>query len=174
MSQKGPFLKQRNIKGSATLFSFLVLLFLLFQLHTQATGQTVQNNLKLGFVKSYKNFDKGAGDSIWPANTKKSHRVANKAIVLLRADGIGIININGKDVDLKMIKYYLPDRNFKVGKGGYQIWRGKNITLRLDYIFTWLCPPKDEQCEVYYYKGVLDVNYEGRRRKVNITAFGGS
>jgi hypothetical protein len=68
----------------------------------------------------------------------------------------------------------MPENNYKVGRGGYQIWKGRDITVRLDYFFTWLCPPQDEQCEVYYYKGVLGINYKGIQRKVNITGFGGS
>lgn len=131
-----------------------------------------QKTLRLGFVKEF-DF---AGDSIWLANTKQKDQVNNKAIAVLGNgyERSGIISINGRDTELKIVKDYLPDKNFKVRRGGYQIWKGKNITVRLDYIFTWLCPPKDEQCEVYHYKGVLDINDSGRRRKVNILGFGGS
>jgi hypothetical protein len=151
------------MKSSAALFSFLILLFI-SQLQITASGQTIQNNLRFGFVKNYKSYYQEAGDSIWLANTKKSNRVASKTIAFLRADGVGKINLNGRDIDLKMTKDYLPDKNFKVGRGGYQIWKGKNIVLRLDYIFTRLCQPKDEQCEVYYYRGTMVVNYKSKQR----------
>ena len=135
-----------------------------------AQNTFAQNTFRLGFVKS---FDDN-GDSIWLVNTKKKDRTESKAIVILGNTGTGKVNINGRDIELKMTKDNLPDKNFKVSRGGYQIWKGKDITIRLDYIFTWLCPPKDEQCEVYYYKGILDINYDGKRRKVNIVGFGGS
>ena len=149
-------------KLSATLVIFLTICF--------AQNAFAQKSFRIGFVKKY-DF---SGDSIWLANTKKKDRVDSKSIAVFSYNSLGTININGRDIDLKLVKDNLPDKNFKIGRGGYQIWKGKNTTVRLDYIFTWLCPPKDEQCEVYYYKGVLDVNYNGKRRKVNIVGFGGS
>lgn len=97
-----------------------------------------------------------------------------KPLRYLAYGGLGKINIDRRDIELKMIKDFLPDKDSKVGRGGYQIWKGKNTTVRLDYVFTWLCPPESESCEVYHYKGVLDINYNGKRRKVNIVGFGGS
>lgn len=133
-------------------------------------GNFAQNTFRLGFVKS---FDDN-GDSIWLADAKKNDRIDSKTVAIFGYGGTGKININGRDIALKNSGGYLADKNFKVGRGGYETWKGKNITIRLDYIYTWLCPPKDEQCEVYYYKGILDVNYKGKRRKVSILGFGGS
>lgn len=129
-----------------------------------------QKTFRLGFVESFND----NGDLTWLANTKKKDRIDSKAVAIFGYGGAGKINVNGRDIDLKQSGGYLADKNFTVGRGGYEIWKGKNITVRLDYIYTWLCPPKDEQCEVYYYKGVLDIDYSGRRRKVNIAGFGGS
>jgi len=147
-------------------------LFLLISTQTVllVKGQNARNSFKLGFIKSFDD----SGDSIWLANTKKKDRVDTKAIAIFGYSGLGKINIDGRDIELKQFKSYLPDKNFKVGRGGYQIWKGENTTVRLDYVFTWLCPPKYESCEVYYYKGVLDISHNRKRRKVNITAFGGS
>ena len=147
---------------SVTLIIFLTLSF--------AQNTFAQNTFRLGFVKS---FDDN-GDSIWLADTKKKDRIDSKAIAIFGYSGTGKININRRDINLKNSGGYSADKNFKVGRGGYEIWKGKNITIRLDYIYTWLCPPKYEQCEVYYYKGVLDISYNGKRRKVNIVGFGGS
>jgi hypothetical protein len=135
-----------------------------------AKSQTIPNSFRLGSVR---NFD-DSGDSIWFTNTKKRDRIDRKAIARFGHGGFGRINIDGRDIELKLEKDYLPDKNFKVNRGGYQIWKGRNTTVRLDYIFTWLCPPKHETCEVYYYKGVLDINYKRKHRKVNIRGFGGS
>ena len=131
-----------------------------------------QKTFKLGFVKEY-GF---AGDSIWLATTKKKDQIDSKAVAVFGNgyERSGVISIIGRDVKLKMSKDYLPDKNFEVGRGGHQIWKGKNITVRLDYIFTWLCPQNQENCSVYYYKGALDINYNGKRRKINVLGFGGS
>ncbi len=135
-------------------------------------AQTIlgQKSFKLGFVRV---FDDN-GDSIWLANTKKKDRIDSRAVARFGYQTKGKINVNGRDLNLRHVSGNLPDKNFKIGRGGYDIWKGKNITVRIDYVFTWLCPPKDEQCEVYYYKGVLRITYGGKTRKVNINGYGGS
>ncbi len=157
------------MKNSFIVFLSLILLFLTHWVPL-VKSQTAQKSFRLGFVKS----SDGVSELIWLSNTKNKDRVSGKSVAILDTTGWGIININGHDIEIKRIKDNLSDKNFKVGRGGYQIWKGKKTTVRLDYIFTWLCPPKDEQCEVYYYKGILDINYKGKQRKVNITGFGGS
>jgi hypothetical protein len=116
----------------------------------------------------------GDGDSIWLSTTKKRDRIYNNAIAIFGYDGSGVINVDGRDIKLRQIEGGLPDKNFKVGQSGHETWKGKNISVRLDYIFTWLCPPQNENCEVYYYKGALDINYRGRHRKIKVVGYGGS
>jgi hypothetical protein len=148
-----------------------VLLLFFMQTVPQTKSQIPQKGFRLGFVNKGFEVD---GDSIWLANTKKKDRVDRKAIAILGYGNSGVINIDGRNIKLKLANGDLPDQNFKVGRGGYQVWKGNKTAVRLDYIFTWLCPQKQENCSVYYYKGVLDVNYKGKRRKVNILGFGGS
>ena len=93
---------------------------------------------------------------------------------MLDASGAGLINIDGRDLQVRQTRGILPDRNYKLGRGGHQIWKGKETSLRLDYVFTWLCPPRDEACEVYHYKGTLDVNHRGQRRRFSVVGIGGS
>jgi hypothetical protein len=145
-------------------------LLFLTQTVPSVKSQTTQKSFRLGFVNNFDN----PYDFIWLANTKKKDRIDSKAIAMFDPNIKGVINIDGRDIKLKQVKYYMPDKNNKVGRGGYRIYKGTNITVQLDYIFTSLCGLKDEQCEVYTYKGTLDINYKGKRRKVNITAFGGS
>ena len=147
---------------STVLLIFLTLSF--------AQNSFAQKSFRLGFVEKY-DF---SGDSIWLANTKKKDRVDSKSIAIFSYNTLGTININGFDLGLKLIKHNLPDKNFKVGRGGYQLWNGKNTTVRLDYIFTWLCQKDQENCSVYYYKGFLEIKYDGKRRKVNVVGSGGS
>lgn len=132
-----------------------------------------QKSFKIGFVRS---FDE-SGDSVWLGSTTKKERVDSKTIARFGDygnDPSGKINIDGRDIVLKSIKEFLPDRNFKVGRGGYQIWKGNDTTVRLDYVFTWLCPPQNDNCEVYHFKGILNIKHKGMRRKVNVRGEGGS
>jgi hypothetical protein len=148
-------------------FSIILTIFLTICF---AQNTFAQKTFKLGFVKKY-DF---SGDSIWLANAKKKDRVDSKSIAIFSYNGLGTININGRDIDLKQTGGYLADKNFKVGRGGYETLKGRNIKIRLDYVYTWLCPRNQENCSVYYYKGVLDINYNGKRRKVDVVGFGGS
>lgn len=136
-----------------------------------AGSQVIQSGFEFGYVKT--DYDWG-GESVWLANTKMTDRVSNKSIASLHGDGSGKVNINGNDVDLKLVKYYSADNNEKIGRGGYQIWKGDGVRLRNDYIITRLCSAGDEDCIVYYYKGTMNITYHGKRRKVKITGFGGS
>lgn len=160
---------------SFIIFISVILLFLT-QAVPQTKSQTTSKSFKVGFIKDSGLVESsyGAADSIWLVNTKKKDRVGSKAIAILGYANLGAINIDGRDIELKLVNSDLPDQNFKVGRGGYQIWKGKKTKVRLDYIFTWLCPQNQENCSVYYYKGVLDINYKGKHRKVNIKGFGGS
>jgi hypothetical protein len=153
------------------LFSLALLLFIT-QTVSIASSQTVRNCFEFGYVKS--DYD-WTGESIWLANSKRKDRVASKSVAALGASGSGKININGNDSDLKLVKYWLPRSNNKAGRGGYQIWKGSEVLVRIDYIFTKVCLPGDEdECLVYSYKGVMDVTYKGRRKKVKIRGLGSS
>jgi len=144
---------------------FIALLFLSF-----CVGSiTAQETFRFGYVKNAEGVD-----SVWLATTAKKDRIPGETILSHGHTFSPRININGSDIDLKSVKSNLPDQNFKVGRGGYEIFRGKDVRVRLDYIFAWLCPPEQENCSVYYYRGVLDVTYKGQRRKTNIVGFGGS
>ncbi len=147
--------------------SLILIIFLTISFSQNAFAQ---QTFKVGFIEG--EYNVGCGDQIWLATNKKQSQ--DEEVIFNTCSSKGLININGRDVELKRSGGYLADKNFKVGRGGYEIWKSKNITVRLDYIFTWLCPPKDEQCEVYKYKGILDINYNGKRRKVNVVGFGGT
>ena len=74
-----------------------------------AQNSFAQKTFRLGFVKS---FDDN-GDSIWLANTKKKERIDSNVVAIFGYGGSGKINVNGRDIDLKKAKDYLPDKNFK-------------------------------------------------------------
>ncbi len=93
---------------------------------------SAQKTFKLGFVGSFED----NGDSILLANTKKKDRVDSKAIAIFGYGGSGKININGRDIELKQAGGDLSEENCKVGRGGYEIWKGENTTVRLDYTYT--------------------------------------
>lgn len=128
-----------------------------------------QQSFRIGYVKNPE-----GNEFVWLANTAKRNRTEDKAILSHGHTFSPRINIDGKDILLKSVKSYSPEENFRVGRGGYETFKGRNVSVRLDYIFTWMCPEEQENCSVFYYRGVLDITYRGVRRKVNVTGSGGS
>jgi hypothetical protein len=154
-----------------SLVRFIVLaIFVLLQSTGFVVGQTNTAKFKLGYVK---NFDE-TGDLIWLAKTSRKDRVESKAIARLGYGGTGVINIQGRDIRLKNVGGHLDDEDFKVGRGGFELWEGKDTFVRIEQTYTWLCPEDQENCSVYYYKGLMDVTYKGQKRKIWINGFGGS
>ncbi|QQS43056.1 MAG: hypothetical protein IPM63_09045 [Acidobacteriota bacterium] len=117
---------------------------------------------------------KGAGDLIWLAGTKDQDRSDKLAVAVLDPELVGRININGQDIEFKVTKDQLPDENFVVGKGGHQVWKGDGLIADFNYVFTWLCEPDDEGCEVYHFKGNLKLEFKGEEGNFEVVGFGGS
>ena len=128
-----------------------------------------QSRLQLGYL--------GKGDCLdwtfFEPTPRRQMKIGSRSI-LQTGQCKQRIKINGREIELTSVKTYLPDRNWKVGHGGYELLKGKDTTVRLDYVFTWLCPPKDENCEVYYYRGILDIAHKGIKRRLKVVGTGGS
>jgi hypothetical protein len=136
-----------------------------------AQSRVPQKTFRLGFVTRTVEDD---GEWVWLATTPKKERTVGKTILILGYGGYGMINVDGRNIRLKQVEKKTSADEFKVGKGGREFWIGEGISVRLDYVYTWLCPPADENCEVYHYKGMLAIKYKGISRKVGIVGMGGS
>lgn len=68
------------------------------------------------------------------------------------------MNINGKDTRLKFVKTSENTRRrAKVGDRFYEEYSAPGIKVRIDYVTKWLCPPRDESCEVTKYDVTITV-----------------
>ncbi len=100
--------------------SFIVYLSVILLFLTQTVpptkSQTSPKNFRVGFIKDSElvKSSYGAADSIWLANTKKKDRVGYKAIAILGYASLGAINIDGSDIELRLVNDDLPDENFNV------------------------------------------------------------
>jgi hypothetical protein len=76
------------------------------------------------------------------------------------------MNIDGQDVKLKIdgTPPRLPD---KVRKGFRysRKYSAGSIKVQVDFVVTWLCPPKDESCEVTNYDAAISV-VKGNQKQV--------
>ncbi len=68
------------------------------------------------------------------------------------------MNINGKDVKLKLVKTtVIDDRNYGVGGRFYEEYTAQGMKIRIDYVVTWTCPPEDEECDHAKYDTTVTV-----------------
>ncbi|MEP6708348.1 MAG: hypothetical protein ABJC05_12555 [Pyrinomonadaceae bacterium] len=77
------------------------------------------------------------------------------------------LNIDGRDVELKLLSSRNP-RTERVGSRSTRIYAGAGLKVVATYITTWLCPPKDEACEVTRYDGVFKVTKAGTTRTLRL------
>jgi hypothetical protein len=80
-------------------------------------------------------------------------------------DDSALINIDGKDVRLKLVSYHEPKGPSK--KGSRSIWKyaGAGTTVQIDLILTHPCNPNDE-CNIEYFDATLTVTGQGRKTVV--------
>jgi len=86
----------------------------------------------------------------------------------------GRMNIDGRDVDLKMVESDEPNRELKVGEHFSKTYTGGNLNVRIDFVVAGLCDPKDEGCEVIYYcDATITVDRNGAKQQVKTRGLGG-
>jgi hypothetical protein len=79
------------------------------------------------------------------------------------------MNIDGRDLKLKIVgkPSRLPD---KVKKGFHftRQYSAGSIQVKVDFVVSWLCPPKDESCEVTNYDVTLTVEKGERKQTIQL------
>ena len=84
------------------------------------------------------------------------------------------INIDGKDLMLKLIDRTEPEGELKVGYRSSETYVSGKTKVRVDYVVMKSCDPSDEQCEVTLESATITVHHNGRRRVVNTIGLCGS
>jgi hypothetical protein len=75
------------------------------------------------------------------------------------------MNIDGQDVKLHYVRSHSLKRQERVGDRYTAEFAGDGITVSLVRIVTWVCPHKDEACEVTHYSATFTVR-KGKRQQV--------
>ena len=68
-----------------------------------------------------------------------------------------IVNLNGKDLKLRLIASKKGSDDPKVRDRSWEIYAAGEVKVRVDFTVRELCNPDDEACEVIYYKATLTV-----------------
>lgn len=76
-----------------------------------------------------------------------------------------LMNIDGRDVRLRFVSETKPKGKVKLGSRYTSRYQSGDVTVDVVQIITWLCPPKDDSCEVTKYSVTLTVK-KGNRTQV--------
>ncbi|MEO6392162.1 MAG: hypothetical protein ABIP75_09945 [Pyrinomonadaceae bacterium] len=75
------------------------------------------------------------------------------------------MGIDGRDVKLKLVSRVEPKGKERVGSRATEKYSAAGVTVTLVRTVTWVCPPRDESCEVTKYSAVFTVS-KGKRKQV--------
>jgi hypothetical protein len=122
--------------------------------------------IKIGIIKDGSLFEDNGGCALQlPTDNRKNNE---RFIFLSDYDGNGLINLDGKDIKLKLRIHKNASGagdEEKVGSKSMDIFDGPGVTIKVDYIATWVCPPDDESCEITLYDATVTIT----RRKASKT-----
>ena len=75
-----------------------------------------------------------------------------------------VINLDRRDMTLRLIdKSSKTQGKSKIGDHSWELYKAGKLTLRVDSIISKLCDPKDESCEVEYYKATITLTRNGQK-----------
>lgn len=101
----------------------------------------------------------------------KADDKARRLIFFESDQDMGIwINIDGRDVRIRLLSETKP-RKLRVGGKLISEYSGGGVTVSLMKTVTWVCPPRDESCEITKFSAVFTVR-NGNRTQI-VRAVGG-
>jgi hypothetical protein len=83
-------------------------------------------------------------------------------------DGAGIMNIDGRNVELTVLRDEEFKGDVRVGDRSFQTYRYGDVGVRIDYTVTRICNPKDEGCEVTWYSATITVTQSGSSQRAKV------
>ena len=83
-------------------------------------------------------------------------------------DSTGKMNIDGRNVELTMLRDEETKGNMRVGDRFFQTYGLENLRVRIDYTVTRICNPSDEGCEVTWYSAAITVTRGGSSQRARV------
>jgi len=117
-------------------------------------SDSTSSTMKVGIVKNRDSFD-GAGCSLQMPTDYQKHN--DRCVFLSDFEDNATININGKDIKLKLVGRREPEREPRNGDRSVFNYATQRIKVRVDFLVTGVCDPNDESCEVTYYDATLTI-----------------
>ena len=83
------------------------------------------------------------------------------------------INLNGKNLQLRLTGYSKPKGKEKVGDRSWETYAAGELKVRIDYTVTKVCTPRDEICETTYLNATMTVSQKTQKTTVKLTGRSG-
>jgi hypothetical protein len=151
---------------SALCFGLLALMWFPARLPMIAEGQTKaapeSAKLVIGRLKT-KGLSEGCGCGFYYPSDSRSR--SPKFIFSSDDQNFAWMNIGGQDIELKLLRSTDP-KVIRVGSRSTRIYRASGIKVTVSFVTTWICPPRDEACEVTRYNGTFTLTKGGLKRVV--------
>jgi hypothetical protein len=81
-----------------------------------------------------------------------------KFLVVSPMDDATYIKLNGEKIKMHLVASSKRRTRERVGDRSWEKYAAGNVTMRIDYVVTRVCGPKEEGCEVTNYRAVLTVS----------------
>jgi hypothetical protein len=127
--------------------------------------------VRIGIVRNAADFQEG-GCTLQFATDSARHNQRN--VFLSDLGDSAVMNIDGKDVKLGLVRRQERKGEPKKGDRSTCSYAAKGITVRVDFVVTGLCDPNDESCEVVYYDATITVARGDGKRAIKVKGMCGS
>jgi len=138
------------------------------EINAQSTStSSARPKLRIGYVKDQ---DVGCGSAFFLNPTDMENR---RYIFSQDLDDPPYINLNGKNLQLRLTAISKPTRKEKVGDRWWETYVAGDVKVRIDYTVTKVCTPQDEMCETTYLNAIMTVSQMAQKTTVKLTGYSG-
>ena len=136
------------------------------EINAQSTS-SAQPKLRLGYVKDH---DVGCGSAF----SLNAIDMGNRRYIFAQdMDDPPYINLNGKNLQLRLTSYSKPKGKEKVGDRSRETYAAGDVKVRIDYTVTKVCTPRDKICETTYLNATMTVSQKALKTTVKLTGRSG-
>src|SRR5215831_9816225 len=138
------------------------------EINAQSTStSSARPKLRIGYVKD----QDGACGSAFFLNTADMDN--HRYIFSQDVDDPPYINLNGKNLQLRLTGSNEPKDKKKVGDRWWDTYAAGGVKVRIDYTVTRVCTPQDEMCETTYLNAIMTVSLKSQKTTVKLTGYSG-
>ena len=165
LSESCAVVPQHNYSGNGrprsaaptNMLKILIALAIMFGFGDVAQAQSSSQKLELGYV------DEGAFGCGCSMSRNVREERDMKFILVAPMDDATYIQLNGKNIKLRLVAESKRRRIERVGDRAWETYAAEDVTVRVDYMVTRVCGPREEDCEVTNYRATMTITRGNQR-----------